>query len=447
MSVQTYPKLYVNQQTIPTVQRNKSFKYLGRFYSFKMDNQDHKLWLISETERLLNKINRLPLHPRYKLELYAKYLLPKISWHLTIADINITWVKQSLDMLCHNKFREWLEIPASGTLDILFQTKSKFGLNIIDVSTKFTQCQVTLRKKLKNSKSSEIRQVFSDTSKHTNIQYDRHISAKHALKDIRQNKIGNIVNNLTSQSLVIKAMWEESFAENVAHWHSTMNSLPKNIYNFITRYLNNTLPTLKNLTLWKLSSSGLCKACLNPQNLQHVITSCKIHLEQGRLTWRHNSVLKTLAEYLSINDQSRTVYADVVGFENPSVVSGLHDRPDMMILNNISNTISVIELTIGFETNLSKNCLRKTTRYKDLCRSLERRFRKVNYFNLSMGASGLISKECKNFYKFLEDDMKLEARQRTFLVKKLIGCCIRTTYYLFCMKDKTWTNPDLLFWD
>ena len=34
------------------------------------------------------------------------------------------------------------------TLDILFQAKSKFGLNIIDVSTKFTQCQVILRNKL-----------------------------------------------------------------------------------------------------------------------------------------------------------------------------------------------------------------------------------------------------------------------------------------------------------
>ena len=89
---------------------------------------------ISETERLLNKIDRLPLHPRFKLELYAEYLLPKISWHLTIADINITWVKQSLNMLCHNKFREWLEIRARSTLDILFQAKSKFGLNIIDVS-------------------------------------------------------------------------------------------------------------------------------------------------------------------------------------------------------------------------------------------------------------------------------------------------------------------------
>ncbi len=159
-------------------------------------------------------------------------------------------------MICHNKFREWLEIPANGTLDILFQAKSKFGLNIIDVSTKFTQCQVLLGNKLKNSQCCDIRSVYNDTSKYTNTQYDRYLSAKDVLKEIREDKIGNIVNNFTSQSLVIKAMWEEAFAENVKHWQSSINSLPKNVYNFTTRYLNNTLPTLKNMSLWKKTTNS-----------------------------------------------------------------------------------------------------------------------------------------------------------------------------------------------
>ena len=225
---------------LPIVQHNESFKYLGRYFNYAMDNSDHKHELLSETERLLEKIDLLPLHPRFKLELYGKYLLPKISWHLTIADINITWVKQTLDMICHNKFRSWLEIPANGTLDILLQAKSKFGLNIIDISTKHTQCQIILRNKLKNSKCCDIRSVHNDTSKDTNIQYDRYLSAKEALKEIRKDKIGNMVTNFTSQSLVIKAMWEEAFAENVKHWQSTISSLPKNV----TILLRDTSTTL-----------------------------------------------------------------------------------------------------------------------------------------------------------------------------------------------------------
>ena len=111
--------------------------------------------------------------------------------------------------------------------------------------------------------------VYNDTSKHTNTQYDQYLSAKDVLKEIREDKIGNIVNNFTSQSLVIKAIWEEAFAENVKHWQSSnINSLPKYIYNFTTRYLNNTLPTLKNTSFWKRATNSLCSACLNPQTLQ-----------------------------------------------------------------------------------------------------------------------------------------------------------------------------------
>ncbi|CAB4034952.1 Hypothetical predicted protein, partial [Paramuricea clavata] len=187
---QFLPKLYLNQCMIPTVKRNESFCYLGRYYNFAMDNSDHKRLLFEETEEILGKIDRLALHPKFKLQLYMKYLLPKISWHLTIADIDKTWVRQTLDMMCHNKFREWLEIPPCGTLDILLLAKSKFCLNIIDISAKFTQCQVILRSKLKNSSSPDIRQVYKASSTNTNVQYDRIISSRRKLfKKFGQKKL------------------------------------------------------------------------------------------------------------------------------------------------------------------------------------------------------------------------------------------------------------------
>ena len=182
-------------------------------------------------------------------------------------------------MICHNKFRSWLEIPANGALAIL---NPSLFYNIIDISTKHTQCQIILRNKLKNSKCCDIRFAHNETSKDTNIQYDRYLSAKEALKEIWKDKIGNMVTNVTSQSLVIKAMWEEAFTENVKHWQLTISSLPKNIYNFTTRYLNNTLPTLKNMSLWKKTTNSLCSAYLNPQTLQHVVSTCNVHLEHAR---------------------------------------------------------------------------------------------------------------------------------------------------------------------
>ena len=60
--------------------------------------------------------------------------MSKILWHLTIADISNTWIKQHLGTICHNKIRYQLEIPPNSTLEIILLTKAKF------VSTKHTQC-------------------------------------------------------------------------------------------------------------------------------------------------------------------------------------------------------------------------------------------------------------------------------------------------------------------
>ena len=56
------------------------------------------------------------------------------------------------------------------------------------------------------------------------------------------------VSKFASQSIVVKAL------SNVKLWHRTLNKPPRNIFNFCIRYLNNTLPTLKNscfaINLW-----------------------------------------------------------------------------------------------------------------------------------------------------------------------------------------------------
>ena len=119
--------------------------YLGRYFNCSMNSQKHKEELSETTTTTLNYIDTLPLFPNNKLNLYSKYLLSKLSWHLTIADIPGNWVKEMLVYLYHKKLRSWLDISINGTLDTVQLPKSKLGLNIIDISTKYVQCQVTIR--------------------------------------------------------------------------------------------------------------------------------------------------------------------------------------------------------------------------------------------------------------------------------------------------------------
>ena len=139
--VQYLPKLFVNNEIIRAIKDNKNFIYLGRSFNFKMDNNYHKLELVSNAKEFLEKISSLPLHPRNKLLLHNSYVFSTLSWHLTIADLGLTLVKHNLDTLLVYFVRSWLEIPVSATMDIVLLSEGKFGLNIITFSTKFMQSQ------------------------------------------------------------------------------------------------------------------------------------------------------------------------------------------------------------------------------------------------------------------------------------------------------------------
>ena len=115
-----------------------------------MTNKDHKDILLSKTNEFINSIDNLLLHPKNKILLYQRYVLSKISWHLAVADLPVTWVKETLDNIGSKLILSWLEIPTTGTLNIIRQSKNKLGLSVILISDRFTQCQVTLRNKLKN---------------------------------------------------------------------------------------------------------------------------------------------------------------------------------------------------------------------------------------------------------------------------------------------------------
>ena len=52
-----------------------------------MSNIVHKQEISQMVGDFMYKIDLLPLHPKNKCQLYNRYLLSKILWHLTVADI------------------------------------------------------------------------------------------------------------------------------------------------------------------------------------------------------------------------------------------------------------------------------------------------------------------------------------------------------------------------
>ena len=163
-------------------------------------------------------------------------------------------------------------------------------------------------------------------------------------------------------------------------WSSVHSKLPKNIFNFSLRYINNSLPTRKNLVKWGLSSSADCSFCFCPESLLHVISGCKTYLNEGRYTWRHDSVLNLIASSLLDVGRSK-MYVDLPGFISPSVITGDELRPDLLL--TIENKILyILELTVGFETNLKTNSDRKHEKYLTLITDQENLYDEVKFVNV-----------------------------------------------------------------
>jgi hypothetical protein len=64
-----------------------------------------------------------------------------------------------------------------------------------------------------------------------------------------------------------------------AIWSVSQSKLPKNIFIFTIRCINNTLPTRKNLSRWEISSSSDCLFCLHPESLLHVVAGCQHYVK------------------------------------------------------------------------------------------------------------------------------------------------------------------------
>ena len=224
-------------------------------------------------------------------------------------------------------------------------------------------------------------------------------------------------------------------------WSSSQSKLPKNIYNPTIRYINNNLPKKRNLRKWGISSNSNCSFCLSPESLLHIVAGCQYYLE--RFTWRHDSILLFLAKTFQTLHRCK-LFVDFPGLISPSVKTGDEYRPDVLVITP-DEDLYMLELTVGYESNLARNTSRKKAKYsiKIKLKTLDKNFKSVKFVNLSISSLGVFHHECHTFLEML-DDVGLDKQFQKCCIRKLACIAIRSTYYVFCCRNKEWSNPELM---
>ena len=126
---------------------------------------------------------------------------------------------------------------------------------------------------------------------------------------------------------------------------------------------------------------------------------------------------------------------------NPSIITGENYRSDLLFLIQ-SKCLYVLELTVGFESNLNNNAVRKKEKNLNLINEMSRNYRRVRFVNLSMSSLNVFSDECSTFLDIVMNDIGIDKKQQLYIIKKMINITIRATYYIFCWRNRNWDSPD-----
>jgi hypothetical protein len=119
-------------------------------------------------------------------------------------------------------------------------------------------------------------------------------------------------------------------------------NLPRGVLMFALNASIDTTPTFTNLKRWGKHASVNYHFCGNTvkQTLFHVLVHCNHTMDQGRMTWRYDSVLKHIAGCLkSAHEGLGTVevYCNLEGLQAPAGESipasfmAQTQRPDLVI--------------------------------------------------------------------------------------------------------------------
>ena len=106
-----------------------------------------------------------------------------------------------------------------------------------------------------------------------------------------------------------------------------------------------------------------------------------------------------------------------------------------MLLSTANNILYIIELTVFFETNIDNNASRKYEKYHSRKQELSFNYHEVKFINVSIGSLGIFGNSCDAYVQMYKD-LDFDKKHLKYILKKLITIIIRTTYYVFCMRNK-----------
>lgn len=310
-------------------------KSLGRWYNASLKDKEQVQQLRQEIINNLENINKTALPGKLKLWCLQFGLLPRTMWPLTVYEVPITTVEK-MERTITSYVKKWLGVPRCLT-NISLYGNGVLELPLTSLTEEYKCSKVRLQMTLRDSrdkiisnaalplatgrkwKPSNAVQQATSTLRHKDIvgqvQQGRGglgltaseptwrkatTSERRKLVVEEMRREEEVARSAKAVSLVKQGQWTrwEGVERRKISWRELWEMEATKI-SFIIRATYDVLPSPKNLYQW-YGEDPTCALCPTPATLKHIIVSCKTSLTQGRYTWRHNHVLKSLASAIDI---------------------------------------------------------------------------------------------------------------------------------------------------
>ena len=200
---------------------------------------------------------------------------------------------------------------------------------------------------------------------------------------------------------------------------------------------------------WGKRACDRCPFCGNTQTLLHVLSNCQVALDQGRFTWRHNSVLSNVILLVkSALIPTFRLYSDLPGFLAPGggsipphvLVTNL--KPDLFIVDDVSRIAVLFELTCPWDGNIDRSHAYKEDRYAPLIADLSRSYT-TYHFSVEVSVRGQVTtankSRLKAFVYRVSSDPKRVFKELIPVISKI---SLLSSFSIFSARNEpSWTNP------
>ncbi|KAK0152038.1 hypothetical protein N1851_006609 [Merluccius polli] len=275
----------------------------------------------------LTAIDRSGLPGKFKAWIYQHGVFPRILWPLLVYEVPTSTV-EALEKSISQFLRKWLGLPRSLSSIALYGHSTKLHLPLSGLTEEFkrgvesrdsrdtkvaaagilvktgrkwhaqeavTKAEVRLRHKTLVDSVATGRAGLGCFPK---PRYDlargkerRRLIQDEIRAEVEEERYTKMA-GMSKQGAWTR--WEHADPRRIT-WAELWKAEPLRI-KFFVQSIYDVLPSPANLHTWGLEDTPECKLCQKRGTLEHILSSCSKALGEGRYRWRHDQVLKALAD-------------------------------------------------------------------------------------------------------------------------------------------------------